>query len=259
MRRNPEKCCLLLVLTATAWVGYPATALSQSPVEQTAEQILAKAIAYHDPNGVWESGRTHLRIHTTYSEEYAKKSGAKETTLMLTLSPGQEDFGYTKETATDKIAISVRRGQSTVLVNGSADVSQEDRERLRLREATLYRDYCEYLYGMPMKLRDPGTNVDPQVRPVRFHNRDTWQLRVTYDPDVGEETWYFYFDQGSFALVGYRFYFDEAKNDGEYIVFEGEAADSASHLRLPKSRAWYYNANDGHLATDEIISISTQQ
>ena len=146
-----------------------------------------------------------------------------------------------------------------MLVNGSARVSDEDKERLSLREATLYRDYCEYLYGMPMKLRDPGAVFDPRVPSVRFNTRAAWELKVTYEPETGEDTWYFYFDRETFALIGYKFHKDESKNDGEYITFEGEITDETSGLRLPKTRAWYYNADDVYLATDDIVSISTSE
>ncbi len=81
---------------------------------------------------------------------------------------------------------------------------------------------------------------------------------MTYDPDVGGDTWYFYFVPDTFALVGYRFYHDESKNDGEYITLDEEIVDEASGLRLPKVRAWYYNSDGAHLATDDIVSIHTE-
>jgi hypothetical protein len=224
----------------------------------TPEQVIDRAIAYHDPSGVWKTGRIRLDVHTTYSDALAEQRGIPKTAnLVLVLSPAQEEFGYAKEAGDDRIDISVRRGQSTTIVNGSADVSEAERERLRLREAELYRDYCEYLYGMPMKLRDSGTILDPRVNSLRFNDRVVWELRVTYKPEVGEDIWYFYFDHDTFALVGYKFHHDEAKNDGEYITLEDEIVDEASGLRLPKTRAWYYNADDKHLATDDIVSIDT--
>jgi hypothetical protein len=229
----------------------------EPPVLYTPDQVIGKAIDYHDPNGVWKSGRVRLGVHTTYSKAYAAKTGAVETHLTIVLAPGLEEFAYMKAAGDDRIEINVRQGTATVVVNGSTDVSAEDRERLRLREATMYRDYCEYLYLMPMKLRDPGTILDPHIQAVRFNDRIVWQLKVTYEPEVGKHLWYFFFDRDTFALIGYKFHFDESKNDGEYITFEGEIVDETSGLRLPKTRAWYYNVDDGHLATDDIVSIST--
>jgi len=246
-RKTPMLAAFALLVAIAAHSGEPM---------YTPQQLVEKSIAHHDPRGVWHTGRIRLRVQTTYSDELAARAGDKETTLSLTLSPHHEEFGYVKEAGADTIDIRMRRGQSTMIVNGSADVSEADKERLRLREAVTYRDYCEYLYGMPMKLEDPGTILAPTVGSVRFNDREVWQLKVTYDPDVGGDTWYFYFDPETAALVGCRFYHDESKNDGEYIVFAREIVDAANGLRLPQARAWYTNADDKHLATDTIASMS---
>ena len=79
------------------------------------------------------------------------------------------------------------------------------------------------------------------------------KLKVTYDEAVGQDTWYFYLDRKTYALVGYRFYHDESKNDGEYILLEGEA--SGAGLKLPKTRKWYRHEDDGFLGTDIIESM----
>jgi hypothetical protein len=53
--------------------------------------------------------------------------------------------------------------------------------------------------------------------------------------------------------VGYRFFHDEGKGDGEYIVLEGEIEGGG--LRLPARRTWYTNAEDELLGTDVLRSI----
>jgi hypothetical protein len=233
-------------------------ALADEPVAAlTPQVVIERSVTYHDPASVWENGSTRIGVQTTYSEAFAKRVGVDEATLTITMSPAHETFVYVKETATDRVEIALRGVSGEVQVNGSTTVSDEDRERLRLREPAMYRDYCQYLYGMPMKLRDPGAIFDPQVKRGDFNGREVLQLRVSYDPEVGKDLWYFYFDPESFALVGYRFYHDEAKNDGEYITFDGEIVDDASGLRLPKTRAWFYNADSNHLATDTITAVDT--
>jgi len=235
-----------------------ASARSDEPTAITdSEKLIEASIAYHDPNGVWDSARVRFAVSTVYSEEFQashNRPPSVEVTLML--APGHGEFHYTKKTGDDLIEMSFFSGKETVAVNGSVDVSDAEKERLSLREPAMYRDYFEYLYLMPMKLRDAGTIIAPAAEPAEFNGRRVLSVKVTYAPDVGEHTWYFYFDPGSHALVGYSFYKDEP-NDGEYITFEGEIVDEASGLRLPKARAWYYSADDGHLATDDITSLTT--
>ena len=113
-----------------------------------------------------------------------------------------------------------------------------------------------YLLGLPAKLMDPGTILDDSVRTAMFDGRETNVLKVTYDAGVGQDTWYFYFDPSTSALVGSRFYHDESKMDGEYLVFEGEFVQDG--LRLPKARKWYMNADSTYLGTDVIEGYAAQ-
>lgn len=231
------------------------SAVQMTFAEPTPAEIIEKSIAYHDPQGVWGQGQVELDVKTIYSPEFAKKRGVTDSTVRLWLSPAQETFRYVKDTGKDLIDYSVKLGKGKVSVNGKTDISEEDKERLRIAEPALYRDYFEYLYVMPQKLNDPGTRISPEAKTMTFNGTETLALRVTYEAEVGEDTWDFFFDTETYALVGYRFFHDESKNDGEYIAFSGEIRDEASGLRLPKERAWYYNADDGHLATDDIVSM----
>ena len=118
------------------------------------------------------------------------------------------------------------------------------------------RNYYTYLWGMPMKLRDPGTRIDPDVTDAWYQEQKVWSVRVTYDAEVGSDTWYFYFDQQSQALVGYRFYHDEAKRDGEYIVLKGKT--EVSGMRIPSHRSWYTNAEGRHLGDDILVGLEVE-
>jgi hypothetical protein len=62
-----------------------------------------------------------------------------------------------------------------------------------------------------------------------------------------------YLDPATYALVGYRFFYDEAAIDGRYndgacIALEGEV--SASAIRLLRERRWHANADDRFLGAD---------
>ncbi len=77
-------------------------------------------------------------------------------------------------------------------------------------------------------------------------------LSVSYDENVGSDVWRFYLDPETFRLVGYRFYHDEAKNDGEYITLEDEY--ELDDMRLPRVRKWYRNSDGVYVGTDVIQS-----
>jgi Family of unknown function (DUF6503) len=73
------------------------------------------------------------------------------------------------------------------------------------------------------------------------------------DAGTGSDTWYFYLEPKSCALVGHRFHHDEAKRDVEYAVLSDEI--SGQGLRLPRLRKWYSNQDDQWFVTHTVESI----
>lgn len=201
----------------------------------SAEELLERSIRYHDPDGKFARGSFTLTLSESRPDERARKTEFQldnaESTFEF-LRPGADGSGMTFRV----------RGEEVL-----------DSSELAPERALRTRNYYLYLYGLPMKLRDPGTRLHPEVHEKTFEQTPAYELKVTYDEEVGGDTWYFYLERDSYALIGYRFYHDESKNDGEYIVLEGEAEGAG--LRLPRHRKWYRHQDDGYLGTDTIESI----
>ena len=66
------------------------------------------------------------------------------------------------------------------------------------------------------------------------------------------DVWFFYFDPGTYAMEIYQFYKGEpdgaGKDTGEYILLSG--MEEVEGIKMPKTRAWYYNKDDKYLGTD---------
>jgi hypothetical protein len=119
----------------------------------------------------------------------------------------------------------------------------------------MYKNYYTYLYGLPMKLKDSGTIIDQQTSRKTFKGKEYLVLKASYEKEVGEDIWYFYFDPESYAMEVYQFFHDESKNDGEYILLTGE--EEVSGIKMPKTRAWYYNKDEKYLGTDVLTKASS--
>jgi len=243
----------LAVLTGAApLLAAAPPALAATP---TAEDLLARSIAYHDPDGVWGKRVVQIVVRSELSDELAAERGSSGSVRRAVIDPLRGSFALSFERDGSLVEVSGRGDDLTVRVDGEAQPSPEELERVGMAppRARVLRNYLTYLYGLPMKLRDAGTRLDPTPQRTSFQGRDVWALKVTYDPSVGTDTWYFYLDPETAALVGYRFYHDEAKGDGEYVVLEGEAEDGG--LRIPKVRRWYTNPDDTYLATDTLDEL----
>jgi hypothetical protein len=210
----------------------------------TAESLLSDSIEHHDPEAVW--GRLPLALELSES----RPDGADRTTR-LRFDPAAGAFELERHDAGRVTAGRIAAGEcSWELVSG--EMSEEELEGLTCDRLRRLRDYYGYLWGLPMKLRDPGTRLGP-VQKVLVDGKERWRLRVTYEPEVGSDVWDFDFDPASHALVAYRFFHDEAAGDGEWIALAGELAGAG--LRLPQDRSWYTNSGDEFLGRDRLVEI----
>jgi len=226
--------------------AFPLCAYAQPP---TAEEILARSIAYHDPQGVWGrfDGSFSIRMETPDKPDRMSH---------IRIDQPRSSFGIRIVQDGVETELSLDQGECRLRYNGSESFSEEvaTTHRLTCERARLWRDYYSYLYGLPMKLKDAGTVLAPLVPTKVFKGKEYRVLKVTYDKSVGKDTWYFYLDPDTYALKVYQFFHDEAKNDGEYILLEGEA--QIGGMRLPKKRSWYTNTGDRYLGTDILIDAN---
>ena len=242
---------ILLAILAT-----PIAAQTEPVALPKAEELLERTIAYHDPANLWSSRTIELVVDVTLSDRLAEARGYTTRKDRILVDIPAERFRYRTMRGEDRIEV-IGEGESfRAILNRSEEISEEDLKTHRLGPDQLpgLRDYFTFLYGIPMKLRDPGTVLDPEVKRVKFAGRDVYALRVTYPPEVGSDVWYFYVHPVTYELTGCSFYHDEAANDGESIVFY-DVVKGPDGLRLPKMRRWYRNTNGEYIAADHLVSV----
>jgi hypothetical protein len=215
-----------------------------------ASELLACSIAYHDPKDRWNRGAFKITDVSTRPDGTV----GRRTVLRIDNARGRFEIETHVESRVVTAAITGDKVKD-IRLDGKVEYSEEEAKRFQLSSDQLLtkRNFFLYLLGLPMKLRDPGAHLDPVGKDVTFHGVPSHELRVTYDVGVGSDTWYFYLDAKNCALVGHRFYHDEAKQDGEYAVLSGEI--SGQGLRLPRIRKWYRNQDDQWFITHTVESI----
>ncbi len=209
-------------------------------------ELLDKAIEYHDPSDEWPT--LAYRFHV----EGSRPDGSVDTTEFF-IDNRKSEFKLVQTRKGIEKSYQVNGETCLLKLNGSADISKETAKanNLTCDRAKRIRNYYTYLWGLPMKLKDPGTLIDSEVVEEQFQGVDCYKMKVTYEKSVGKDIWYFYFKKENYALHGYKFYHDESKNDGEYITLEGE--EQISKMKLPKLRKWYYNKDQKYLGTDNLL------
>lgn len=217
--------------------------------ELSGNEVLDRAIAFHDPEGNWKSFKGNLSIMME-----SPTNSLRKTDIVLNLPAN-----YFKSTITrDNYSIEseLDGAKCSLKLNGSTSIASKIKDSLRIScdRAKMMKNYYTYLYGLPMKLKDPGTMLDSTVFKKSFKGKEYLVIKVAYDKEVGSDTWYFYFDPKTYAMEVYQFFHDEQKNDGEYIVLSEMI--KVNGIKMPKIRAWYYNKDDTYLGTDILQNAS---
>ncbi len=208
-------------------------------------ELLDKSIAYHDPNNNWKNFDATLLFKTIMAD-------SSERRRTVRINNKKNTFYFDSQYEEGRLEYHVKNNLGTAKWNGNSTIPKEMSDKYRISDdrAVMYRNYYTYLYGMPMKLSDPGAIIDPSVKRVEFYGKSYDRIKVNYDPEVGSDTWYFYFNTKTHALEAYQFFKDESKNDGEYILFEETKVIDG--IKIPSIRHWYYNDGQKFLATDVI-------
>ena len=220
------------------------TAKGVSAQELKASEVLEKAIAYHDPNGNWEQFNSTFQVTMT-------TPGNAERVSDITINLPDEFFKLVATRDGDKKTYTLDKAKCTTSINDS--IAQAG-ARTPCETASLYKNYYTYLYGLPMKLKDPGAQLSNTVENVTFKDKKYLKLKVTYDAPVGNDVWFFYFNPTTYAMEVYQFFKGHpngaGKDTGEYILLSEES--TVNGIKLPKVRAWYYNKDDTYLGTDTL-------
>ena len=224
------------------------SSLSIQSQEITGKELLEKAIKFHDPNGNWSSfkGTLFVTMETPNNPNRDSK---------ITIDLPNEYFQVISKTGDNTTEYTLEKLKCSIQFNGQSEISDEvkNKNNLSCNRANLYKNYYTYLYGLPMKLNDPGAIIHKQVNLDKFMGEMYLVLKVTYEKEVGKDTWYFYFDPETYAMEIYQFYKDETKMDGEYIILS--ELETINGIKMPKKRAWYYNKNQQYLGTDILKSV----
>lgn len=218
--------------------------------EMTGNELLERAIAFHDPENNWSTFKGKMLI-----EMENPKSSMRSTVVEMKLPNNYFKTTVTKDNYV--IESELNNNDCTLKLNGSTSIFPKIKDSLNIScdRAKMMKNYYTYLYGLPMKLKDPGTIIDNKVIKKTFKGKEYLVLKATYDEEVGNDTWYFYFDPKTYAMEVYQFFHDESKNDGEYILLS--ELITVNGIKIPKVRKWYYNKGDVFLATDDLRKASS--
>jgi hypothetical protein len=217
-----------------------------NPQNNAGQQLLKKAISYHDPENNWSKLKTHLYLNSV-------DTAGSENPFELELDNATGYFCHISHDEGKEIVKGLSNGKEFYLINGKKEISEEDRKKYELTSESVkwVHSFYGYLYGLPMKLTDKGANISDTVSSEEFNGKTYQTIRLTYDPEMGKEVWTFFFDPKTSAMEAYRFMFSAESDEGEYILLDETL--TIEDIKIPKVRKWYLVKGNKYLGTDILL------
>lgn len=243
------KCKLALLFSLLFWM----LSINKSNAQNiNAEQLIKASINYHDPNSNWKTFKDTLIVKMTAPKQTPRIS-------KVFINHLKNNFYLEVEKDGNVSSYSITGNKCDLKLNGRSNFNESEAQKFNLscNRGSMLKNYYTYLYGMPMKIMDPGAIITYKVERKSFKGKNYLVIKVDYSPEVGSDIWVFYFNPKSYALEAYQFFKSDDRGNpitdsGEYILFEGETA--INKIKLPKIRSWYYNKNDLFIGKDSLIN-----
>ncbi|MDG1276113.1 MAG: DUF6503 family protein [Algoriphagus sp.] len=191
-------------------------------------ELIQKSIEFHDPNQSWP------KLKATFEFTDSLPAPRESRSYSVSFENNLSKMVYRNPTL------------NYIVWNDSVQVFEGEIEN---EQAIRMRNYYTYLWGLPMKLNDPATQIDQEVNREELNGKSYLVARVPYEKDI----WYFYIDPNSYRLEAYKFYQDEPNQKGEIIYLEG--VKEFKGLKIPANRTWYRTETPEFLGTDKLIEI----
>jgi hypothetical protein len=223
-------------------------AVSNAKAQQTAIEILKKAIKTHDPHGYWQEFKAEFDMSIVRDKQV-------DRFFTIDLNIPKKYFFYRVKSDTLSYAQGFRGNVFETLFNNSNNIPEATIKKYDLTQTrTKYlKGVYEYLLLLPMRLQNDTALLTKNYTIETFNNVPCYKLTIQYEPVDENETWHFFIDNQSFMLKGYQFYLKDKTTNGEYIYLDDYV--NFKGVLMPKTKTWYWNKDNSFFRTDKILNV----
>jgi len=204
--------------------------MSCSNIPTSSVDIINRSIFFHDVKNNWKTFDQQLKFESRFS---FNDSIPEE--LHLSFKTAHNYFRY----------INIDRNINLEYLADSC-ISNTSAEYCSNYSWT--SKFYSYFWGLPMKLQDPETKIQPNFKPTIFNGFKTWEIQVNYEA----ENFWFFFDQVDYQLRGFKFLKNDSSEKGEIIILRDLM--KVDGILLPKHRTWLHK-DSSLIGTNELLEV----
>ncbi|MBO6525277.1 MAG: hypothetical protein JJ971_15725 [Balneolaceae bacterium] len=225
-------------------LGTSSSGLAQ---EITSEFVLEESMKFHDPESKWS--QVTLAIHI---QEPRIQNPGRYSKLIMDMATGS--FSLSREYEIGEVErIISDEGEAIVLVNGSANYSEEVKEEYRLASSRNegYRTFYEMLGGFPMSLRSDLVKDFSRYSNEEVFGTEYFMIEFTLKESIISDRWQVYFSKKDYSVQALKFVHDDPDEEDEIVLFDGRYFWEG--ITIPRYRHWYLSESKEYLGSDIIV------
>ncbi len=182
----------------------------------SSDEIISKSIDFHDPHQSWCTFHATMNFESSFSW-----NDSIPEHMELTFDNKQQYFNYLNHDR--KVDLHYYPDScSKASTNGDCG-----------GYSWTYGFY-PYIWGLPMKLQDPGIKPEKEFRKMVFNNESVYEVQVNYKA----ENFWFYFNDDDFQLEAFKFIKNDTTGKGEIVVLKN--LKEVNGIKFPQHRTWLH-------------------
>lgn len=194
----------------------------------SAEEIISNSINFHDPKSSWNSFKATMHFESSFSF-----NDSIPEDLELSFDNSEAYFNYLNH-------------DRKVNLKYYPDTCIKLTENGDCNGYSWTYGFYPYIWGLPMKLKDPGIKPQKDFCKTVFNNNSVWEVKVHYEA----ENYWFYFSPSDFQLKGFKFIKNNNPNKGEIVILKG--LKEFKGIQFPKHRTWLH-LDSSLIGTNEFL------
>lgn len=195
------------------------------------EDIINKSIDFHDQHNQWKN----LNAQFIFDSRFSIATFPQET-LNISMNIKTEEFIY-------------HNPKRKIKVSYVNDICSADSCTGACKGYIWTKSFYPYVWGLPMKLKDPGYSPEKEWGKDEFNGFDCYTVNMHYD----NENFTFYFDQSDYQLRGFKFIKNNTEKHGEIVKLKG--LHIYEGIKFPAYRTWL-NLDSTLIGTNQVLEIN---
>ena len=240
MKRYLQFSLLMLLMASCA-------PTDQAPEKLSAEELLGKSIAVHDPAGKWND--FELKV---YIQEPRVANPGRYSQVKLNNALGSFELLRNRAAHISKHVIDAG-GNAQTYLDGEVPQDPALIKQFRLDPARNkgYRDFYQMMYGLPMTLTPDKVAKMGTPLLVNYNGTECYQIPIQLKEALFSKHWKIYLSAAAHVFQGMEIIFPEEPGKGERLYFEGNII--LDGINIPRIRHWHEYADDAYSGSDIIL------